>query len=338
MNNASKQTGGRGELTPCPLGANCPDGGRHYESTKVYREHARSAARGNDVDFNSAHRELTFPGYGTLLVTQLPGGSASVSVPGKNPVAVGKDMAKALATRSMSDAPPFVQSTHTVASRVQRGLMDKDGFSLPVAYAAAFAAVLEADKASMEKLFDNDRTALSWVAERFDLSDDEGEDDAEAYTCDEVAREMWDMRSMRIESTNGYTDPETGKTTGKITLSAIVGGERNAAEFDINDEYDPHIGKSTLASAIESYVAAAVEAEDAASYIDYQMLEDGLFDTLLNLDEESGRDTSMWDNLSTKDKAAAFREQFDAASETMAEHLGEFRADSKKLRGLLGIQ
>lgn len=337
MNNASKQTGGRGELTPCPLGADCPDGGRHYESTKVYREHARSAARGGDVDFNSAYRGLTFPGYGTLLVTQLPGGSASVSVPGKNPVTVGKDMAKALTERSTSDAPPFVQSTHTVASRVQRDLMDKDGFSLPVAYAAAFAAFLEADKASMDKLFDNDRTALSWVAERSALPDDEDEYE-EAYTCDDVAREMWDRWSMRIESTNGYTDPETGKTTGKITLSAIVGGERNAAEFGINDEYDPHIGKSTLASAIESYVAAAVEAEDAASYIDYQMLEEGLLDTLLVLDEESGRDTSMWDNLSTKDEAAAFREQFDAASETMTERLDEFSADSKKLRGLLDLQ
>lgn len=68
------------------------------------------------------------------------------------------------------------------------------------------------------------------------------------------------------------------------------------------------------------------------------MLEKGLLDTLLVLDAESGMDTSMWDNLSTKDEAAAFREQFDAASEKMTERLDEFRTDSKKLRGLIGLQ
>ena len=66
------------------------------------------------------------------------------------------------------------------------------------------------------------------------------------------------------------------------------------------------------------------------------MLEDGLFDTLLGADKVSGRDTSMWDDLSTKDKVAAFRDDFDAAMELMNERLGEFRSDSKKIRQLLG--
>ena len=141
---------------------------------------------------------------------------------------------------------------------------------------------------------------------------------------------------MRIERVDGYTSQYGSKTNGKVTLSAVVGDGRKSVEFDIDDERVDHVGKSTLASAIESYAFANAEAEDAASFVDKEMLEDGLFDTLLGADKVSGRDTSMWDNLSTKDKVATFRDDFDAAMELMNERLGEFRADSKKIRQLLG--
>ena len=80
----------RGELKTCPLGANCSEGGRHYENTKVYREHAKSAARGNDLDFDSAYRTLDFPGHDSLAFTKRPDGTGAVSVPGRKEVTVGK--------------------------------------------------------------------------------------------------------------------------------------------------------------------------------------------------------------------------------------------------------
>lgn len=329
----------RGELKTCPLGANCSEGGRHYENTKVYREHAKSAARGNDVDFDSAYRTLDFPGHDSLAFTKRPDGAGVVSVAGKKEVTVGESMTKALSGASMYKVPPFLQPTAMTASSMKTELMYKDGFSLPVAHAAATVAVIESGETSMKELFGDDQTALSWVADDlgYNLVEGEIEDrQSELPTYDDVAEKMWSKYDMRIERVDGYTSQYGSKTNGKVTLSAVVGGNRKSVEFDIDDERVDHVGKSTLASSIESYAFANAEAEDAASFVDKEMLEDGLFDTLLGADKVSGRDTSMWDNLSTKDKVATFRDDFDAAMELMNERLGEFRADSKKIRQLLG--
>lgn len=319
----------REDLVPCPLGASCSAGGRHYPSSQIYKDHARAAASpgGKAGAGKQSSMPVKYTG-GYMHVERLGTGLVKATTPAGS-VTISNSTAKLL--EASNEATPPVESTPTWAttSRLEDEL-NSEGYS-PVGTRAARSALnIEAASASVSELFSDAPEVLKEVIDRQEFNSyDGGDADDDAYS---LAPELWHRFEMRTERIESMIDAETMLQHGKVTVSANVDGYRREVEFDLPVSYSGNAGKEALVEAIEFYTYANGNADTAREFATISALDGGGIDTALAEHPELAEE---WSGLTAEERRARFVEEFDEAYEEMSEIAAQFESDRLKIKELL---
>ena len=318
----------RETLVPCPLGASCSAGGRHYPSSQVYKDHARAAASpgGKSGAGKQSSTPVKYTG-GYMHVERLGTGLVKATTPAGS-VTISNSTARLL--EASNEATPPVESTPTWAttSRLEDEL-NSEGYS-PVGTRAARSALnIEAASASVSELFSDAPEVLKEVIDRqgFNSYDDGGEDDA--YS---LAPELWHRFEMRTERIESMIDTESMLQHGKVTVSANVNGYRKEAEFDLPVSFSGNAGKEAVVEAIEFYTYANGNADTAREFATISALDGGEINIVLAGRPELAEE---WGGMTAEERRARFIEEFDEAYEEMSERADQFESDRLKVKELL---
>jgi hypothetical protein len=329
-----------GNLVPCPLGARCHKGQKHYENSKVYREHLREAqASGLKSAGDKQANDIKFGDGTSAMFSKSPDGKSSkIDVPGSGSVRVGERMTKKFSDYDGSNGyPPHLLTSWRINDEIEKELTN-EGFSSVVTTAAVVAANLKGVEKSLDDLLGNDTDAMKVIGDAYYIDGPVEYEYHHAY-AKLAAKKAWDEFEMRPERVDVY-ETDHGTIEGLVTVSANVNGQRHTSVLDYSsrqhigdgpDASDKDIARSALYQAVENHFTL-----EETGGVEGYVLEDwygeyGAIGREIRLQEESGADVSMWRSAKQEDIRKMFKDEWESATERMTEEYSKFREDQEKV-------
>lgn len=327
-----------GNLVPCPLGARCHKGQKHYENSKVYREHLREAqATGLKSAGDKQAGDIKFGGGRSAMFSKSPDGKSSkIDVPGSGSVRVGERMTKKFSDYDGSNGyPPHLLTAWRVNDEIEKELIN-EGFSSVVTNPAIVAVNMKFADKSLNDLLGDNSDAMSVIDDAYYSDGPVDYDDHDKY-AERAARRAWDEFDMRPERVDVY-ETDYGSIEGQVTVSASVNGQRHTSVLNYSNnqakgEVDPDddIAYSAVLQAVDIHTTLKDTGGVEGYVLEDWYGEPGTLGRAIQTEEERGTDVSAWRSASDKELPEMFKEEWESATERMTEEYSKFREDQEKV-------